>query len=771
MNDIVLAGRKFSSRELSQLKEICRDCGNLSRKELALTICENFDWKTPRGKLKVDSCLNALNYLSDKGLCKVPELRYSNKWSEKIKFSARTSAEKHLPMEFSVEHLEGISLVKVETKSDRALWKEYVDRYHYLRFRRCVGSFLQYFIFAHYKGQQHKVGCMQWASSSISNLKLRDEWIDWEQEDRGQRLHLILNNNRFLIFPWIKVKNLASKTLSIAAKQVPEDFLDVYKYRPVLLETFVDSEKYSGACYTAAGWSFIGKTAGLGRMGKYNEPKEAIKLFYMKPLNKYFRNTLKDCTPKVKRKKKAKPKVQKGLRNKTRGEQCNTTPPDEFIDLWTRVMSIVSNVAYKYDQQWRQRRRVIDTTLLILLIFRLVFSKNRQGYRTTIDELWLQCREMGIDLPQEPPIAASSFSAARSKLDAEVFREINDHILRQYNPRYSDQYKWKGYDVFAVDGSKINLPAETIKNGFEIYQTGAHYPVGLVSCLYQVRSLLPYDFDLVSHNDERKCAITHLKKLHAGKDLVIYDRGYFSYAMLYHHQQASVPAVFRLSTSSGDQIKAFIESEDNDRIISYRVGKSQEYDIKRDHPDIEYKPLQLRLLKYRFDNTEYYIATTLLDTKTYLIHDFSDLYHTRWRIEEFYKIVKEFIQVNDFHAKSLRGIKQEISASFVLVTLTRLFSNQIDSTLSEQTTKIEKHPFKVNFKNALAVVMRSIEHLIIETSNKVRETLQGVLQTISRQKQKIRPMRQQERITKRSEKKSYNKTTKEKKKLPQVVYV
>ena len=193
---------------------------------------------------------------------------------------------------------------------------------------------------------------------------------------------------------------------------MPNDFSEVYKYRPVLLETFVDSERYGGTCYTGAGWEFLGKTAGRGRMDTNHEHKESIKLFFVRPIDKNFRDILRN------QKKKKNEVIKRSANHK------QDAVPDSFVDLWTQVMSIVSSISIKYDQMWQVRRRVIDTPLIILLILRIVFSKNRQGYRTTIDDLWHQCKMMKVNLPQERPIAASSFSAARAKLDENVFKEI-----------------------------------------------------------------------------------------------------------------------------------------------------------------------------------------------------------------------------------------------------------------------------------------------------------------------------------------------------------
>jgi hypothetical protein len=200
-------------------------------------------------------------------------------------------------------------------------------------------------------------------------------------------------------------------------------------------------------------------------------------------------------------------------------------------------------VATDFDQQWQKRKRVLNTLLIMFFIFRLVFSKSSQGYAIIIAELWEQCHVMGIPLPQATPVAASAFCTARAKLDENSFKLLHAQILQHCDGLCADS-QWKGHRIFAVDGSKINLPRQLIGYGYRIPSDNAHYPQGLLSCLYQLKSKIPMDFDLVPHANERALARTHLTTL-SENDVVVYDRGYFSYAMLYEHTQRSIHPIFR----------------------------------------------------------------------------------------------------------------------------------------------------------------------------------------------------------------------------------
>ena len=205
-----------------------------------------------------------------------------------------------------------------------------------------------------------------------------------------------------------------------------------------------------------------------------------------------------------------------------------------FVNLWGKVVMIISDVAQEFDAKWQQRKRVIDSLLLVFLIFRLVFSKNSQGYGTTIEEFWHNCLRMQFPLPQKKPISASSFSEARKKLNEDIFKVLNQKIIVAHNTvtEPDDQsQRWLNYRLFAVDGSKLNLPRELIDQDYRTPSKEAYYPQGLLSSLYQLKSKVAYDFDLVNHGNERQCALAHLKTL-TTNDVVVYDRGYFSYAML-----------------------------------------------------------------------------------------------------------------------------------------------------------------------------------------------------------------------------------------------
>ena len=741
------SGRRFTRKQLKLVQETVQTFKHLSLSELALTLCEHLDWKTPNGQLKINSALTLLGNLESHGIVDLPAKRKSKSRSKRI--PAFIDSPEPLPVNAALDVIGPVELQRITSKEDREDWKAYLQTYHYLGYKHPVGSHIGYFILS--KTRQ-RLGCLLFTASAALTLSSRDQLIGWDKKHRQKLLHFIISNNRFLIFPWINVPNLASQALSLATKQVGNDWLKVHGYRPVLIETFVDTTKYSGTCYQAANWQHIGKTKGRGRFDPKHDKKQTIKDIYIYPIDPDWRHTLTNYNNNSTLKKKYRNDLQ----------LSNTySISDNFVNMWGKVVHIIEEVASQYDEQWQVRRRIINTMLLIFLIFRLVCSGNSQSYGTTIDELWDNCDKLGLPLPQKGSIAPSSFCTARSKLDESVFKIINQKIITTYTQHSTDEYKWLGHRIFAVDGSKINLPRKLLSEGFDLPSKNANYPQGLLSCLYQLKSQMPFDFDLVTHGNERICAQNHMSMLEAD-DVVVYDRGYFSYALLNQHHTSDIHAIFRLQKSSYTLIRDFFSSNDTDIIVTINPSTSTQRAIKLGNPNIEIIPIQLRLLKYQINENIYCLGTTLVDQDKYSnMRDFIEAYHARWGIEELYKISKRIFCIEDFHAKSSRGIKQEIYAHFALITMNRIFANQADADLNHsnnfsiKTDDHENHALhmvKTNFKNCIHVFSRSLEELLL-LKTKLSAVVDRAYQLIVGQNQKARPNRFYERKSMKPESK------------------
>ena len=286
--EVFLNGRIFTREELEHIKEVIRLFPRLSQKELAHTLCETLSWYGPNGKPKLESCRELLRKLEAKEWIRLPEKRRATSPGKETVIIG-TATEREEELRGSVSTYAPIQLEPVRVQKEIRLWNEYIERYHVLGYRRPFGAHQRYFIWS--RSLNRRLGCMLYSACAWA-LAERDAWIGWSKEDRGQLLSYIVNNTRFLIFPWVKVKNLASKALSLAARQVPMDWQERYGFKPVLLETFVDIAQYQGTCYKAANWMLLGETAGRGRMDRYSQYLSSPKHIYMYPLRRDFRAIL-----------------------------------------------------------------------------------------------------------------------------------------------------------------------------------------------------------------------------------------------------------------------------------------------------------------------------------------------------------------------------------------------------------------------------------------------------------------------------------------------
>jgi len=283
---LVQCGRKISIEEIEEIRETVSVFQGLSREELAVTICEHLEWYSASGSPKADACLNLLGKLESEGFLKLPEKRTcSRRAHERPHPTERTEAQRRIE-----GRLTDIGLIRLKIvwgREETGLWNEYVNQYHYLGYKQPFGCFARYFV----ESESGKLGCLLF-SGAAKGLRERDRWIGWSQSSRLRNLGRIVNNTRFVIFPWVRVKNLASHVLGQAARRIEEDWQERWSYRPVLLETFVDPRYFDGTCYQAANWRYLGMTTGEGLVRKGKSYTTSPKKIFVKPLVDDFRTVL-----------------------------------------------------------------------------------------------------------------------------------------------------------------------------------------------------------------------------------------------------------------------------------------------------------------------------------------------------------------------------------------------------------------------------------------------------------------------------------------------
>jgi hypothetical protein len=180
-----------------------------------------------------------------------------------------------------------VGLERVEGREETTLWNGFVERYHFLGYKRPFGCSQRYYV----TSSHGRLGCLLVASGARA-LRDRDEWIGWTVQQRLSNLPYVINNSRFLLFPWVRVPHLASHVLGRLARQVRDDWQEKWNYRPVLMETFVDPVIHRGICYRAAGWTVLGETTGSGLKLRGHSYQTSKKLIFVRPLVDDFRERL-----------------------------------------------------------------------------------------------------------------------------------------------------------------------------------------------------------------------------------------------------------------------------------------------------------------------------------------------------------------------------------------------------------------------------------------------------------------------------------------------
>jgi hypothetical protein len=278
---IDLCERSFTPDELDDIRTMVEGFPGLARKELARTLCENLRWFTAAGGYKIDACLKLLERLAVRGFLQLPEKFRPGTRKKRTSQLVATSQETAAPQQISgsLAEVGPVSLEIVLTPEARREWKEAVNRYHYLGYKRPFGCSLAYFI----ESPSGRLGCLSLAGAA-KWMQGRDRWIGWTNKQRRRNLPWVVNNVRFLVFPWVQVKHLASHVLGQLTRRVRRDWYERFGYRPVLLETFVDPERYQGTCYRAGGWIELGRTTGEGLLRPGCTYSTTPKMIFVQPL-------------------------------------------------------------------------------------------------------------------------------------------------------------------------------------------------------------------------------------------------------------------------------------------------------------------------------------------------------------------------------------------------------------------------------------------------------------------------------------------------------
>ncbi len=289
---VTYRGRNVTASDIVVIKEIIAAHPDGSRRLISKEVCKAWDWRQANGTLKDMVCRSLLLLLQSEGLIKLPppKCKLPNPLANRKK-PIRIAVDQ-TPIQCPIDELYPIHLRQVRRTRLEKLFNSLISEHHYLGYTQPVGEHLKYMAFAN----SLPLACLAW-SSAPWYIGARDRFIGWSPETRQKNLHLIINNTRFLVLPWIKVPHLASHLLALSRHRVSLDWESVYNHPVFLLETFVDTKRFQGTCYKADNWIYVGKTTGRGKLSTSTKPTLSKKAVYVYPLTKNFRDGLNSQAP------------------------------------------------------------------------------------------------------------------------------------------------------------------------------------------------------------------------------------------------------------------------------------------------------------------------------------------------------------------------------------------------------------------------------------------------------------------------------------------
>ena len=270
--------------DIDLIRSLIKTTGHLGRTHISRDLCRIWDWKQENGIYKEIACRDLLRRLDSKGYIKLPPmLRPARRKGYKNKTK--------IPVELDTSELclqlktvkNNIDIKQVRGTSDEKLFNGLIGKYHYISYFQGAGKQLKYIVFL----DKRPIACIGFGASALK-VECRDKFIGWNSTARLNNLNIVVDNSRFLILPWIKIPQLASYILGRTLRNLSADWEMYHCHRIVLVETFVDTERFNGTCYKAANWQFLGLTKGRGRNDRYSNAGKSVKAVFVRSLCKDF---------------------------------------------------------------------------------------------------------------------------------------------------------------------------------------------------------------------------------------------------------------------------------------------------------------------------------------------------------------------------------------------------------------------------------------------------------------------------------------------------
>lgn len=348
-------------------------------------------------------------------------------------------------------------------------------------------------------------------------------------------------------------------------------------------------------------------------------------------------------------------------------------------------------------------------------------------------------------------VTKSALTQARKQLSPSAFVELNEQLINHvYHGLGKRLKRWKGHRLCAIDGSSVRLPNTEVmaqhfgEHGGRYEQTSC--ALAMTSVFYDVLNRLAIDAGIYRHRtSEYACAADHLAHAQAN-DLILYDRGYNAFWLYALHRDKGLSFCIRAKTHQSTAVKAFVASGVSEAVVQlYPTQNSLRECVQRGIPA---SPVTVRLVRVELPSEVEVLITNLMDAQFYPAEQFAWLYHQRWGIEENFKRIKQWVEIENFSGKSALSVRQDFHAKILATNLTALMSIGAQQRVDQKSNKT-RYVYQINFAQALS----KMKHVLIQfihhaKTGKLHRWLRDRLHYISQTVEPVRPERQAPRRVK-----------------------
>lgn len=313
-----------------------------------------------------------------------------------------------------------------------------------------------------------------------------------------------------------------------------------------------------------------------------------------------------------------------------------------------------------------------------------------------------------------------AFSQQRQKLKASFFFFLNHLLVSSFYEHYSSvEGRWRGFRLLATDGSTAYLPSKPALR--------AHFGVQVNQYSEAVMARLVQTEDVLNHlvvqagiypiTTSEQQVVCEWVSGYAPDSLVLLDRGFACYLIMYllQSQEAPLHFVIRCKTGGIGVVERFLQSDADSQVVEWNpTGEARArlralgYIVPKD------QALHLRLVRVPLNSGEVEVlCTNLLDEQRYTVADLRELYGLRWSVETTFGRQKNPLQLEEFSGLTVRAIEQDYAAGVFVQNLQRLIEQQCTASVALLSDQ-RQHTYQVNQTVSFAALKSMVAHLLVQ---------------------------------------------------------